>query len=207
MSESKSFDTKAEAAPERPVGREQVVAAAIRAASELFAENNPSQVSVREIARRAGVSHALVHRYLGSKEDIFRAVVASEEAAALEFFAAQDDLTTAPEVIGGRGVPIRYLTIMMRAYVEGMDVHLTDSPVMRRLFEMLERYPVPRNPADPAMDIRVCVMTAMAATAAVAVAHEFFSEAVGLSGSTDERFHEQFRELIVHVLSLGTPSS
>ena len=59
----------------RPVGRDEVIEATIRAASELFAERNPSQVSVREIASRAGVSHALVHRYLGSKDDIFAAAL------------------------------------------------------------------------------------------------------------------------------------
>ncbi len=44
------------------------------AARELFAEKEYREVTVREIAARAGVSHALVHRYFGSKHDILVAV-------------------------------------------------------------------------------------------------------------------------------------
>ena len=49
------------------------------AARELFAERSFAAVSVRDIAERAGVSHALVHRYLGSKDDVYRAVLARNE--------------------------------------------------------------------------------------------------------------------------------
>ena len=52
-------------------GREATTAAILEAAQELFSEHGYTAVSVRDIAERAGVSHALVHRYLGSKADIF----------------------------------------------------------------------------------------------------------------------------------------
>ena len=42
----------------RPTGRDEVIASTIQAAIELFSKRNPSQVSVREIAAGAGVSHA-----------------------------------------------------------------------------------------------------------------------------------------------------
>jgi AcrR family transcriptional regulator len=42
----------------------------LEAATELFAEKGSAQVSVRDVAERAGVSHALVHRYFGNKEDL-----------------------------------------------------------------------------------------------------------------------------------------
>jgi AcrR family transcriptional regulator len=43
----------------------------LRAARELFAEQGYSQVSTREIARRAGVTHAQVFRHFGSKPVLF----------------------------------------------------------------------------------------------------------------------------------------
>ena len=47
----------------------------LAAAQHLFAERGFHAVSVRDIAVEAGVSHALVHRYLGSKEAILTAVM------------------------------------------------------------------------------------------------------------------------------------
>jgi len=45
------------------------------AAEELFSERNPSDVTVREIAEKAGVTHALVHQYVGSKNQLLNAVL------------------------------------------------------------------------------------------------------------------------------------
>src|SRR5512143_89809 len=51
-------------------GRKDVEERALTAALELLARHPYRDVSVRDIAERAHVSHALLHRYLGSKEDI-----------------------------------------------------------------------------------------------------------------------------------------
>ena len=45
------------------------------AAEDLFSRRDPDQVSVREIAEKAGVTHPVVHEYLGSKADIVAAVI------------------------------------------------------------------------------------------------------------------------------------
>jgi len=57
------------------LGREATTAAILEAARELFSERGYAAVTVRAIAERAGVTHALVHQYLGSKTEIFRAVL------------------------------------------------------------------------------------------------------------------------------------
>ena len=45
------------------------------AAAELFRERPPGEVSVREIAQRAGVNHGLVHRLYGGKDALVLAVL------------------------------------------------------------------------------------------------------------------------------------
>lgn len=55
--------------------REETTIRILDAAEELFARRDPSRVTVREIAEAAGVTHPLVHEYMGSKSDILEAVV------------------------------------------------------------------------------------------------------------------------------------
>jgi AcrR family transcriptional regulator len=60
--------------PARPRGRESAVEALVEAARALFAERGPGAVSLRDIARRAGVNHGLIHHYIGSRDDLLRLV-------------------------------------------------------------------------------------------------------------------------------------
>jgi AcrR family transcriptional regulator len=60
-------------------GREASTAAILEAAEELFYEHGYDGVTVRDIAEQAGVSHALVHQYAGSKTDLFRMVLSRNE--------------------------------------------------------------------------------------------------------------------------------
>lgn len=51
-------------------------AAILTAAQELFAERGYERATVRDIAARAGVNQALLFRYFGAKDDLFRAAIA-----------------------------------------------------------------------------------------------------------------------------------
>ena len=55
---------------ERPFGRDDVTAAVIDAAGELFSRHGFDGVSLRDIAKKAGVNHGLIHRHFGSKENL-----------------------------------------------------------------------------------------------------------------------------------------
>jgi AcrR family transcriptional regulator len=56
----------------KPVGRDAVMEALVDAAGQLILERGVT-MSVRDIARRAGVNHGLVHTYFGSKEALLAA--------------------------------------------------------------------------------------------------------------------------------------
>jgi TetR/AcrR family transcriptional regulator, repressor for neighboring sulfatase len=57
-----------------PRGRAEVTAAVLDAAERLFVRSGPSSVSLRDIAREAHVNLGLIHRHIGSKDDLVRAV-------------------------------------------------------------------------------------------------------------------------------------
>ena len=61
--------------------REEVSQALIDAAAELFAERPSGRVTVREIAARADVNPALVHRYFASKQNLMRAAMEQSQRA------------------------------------------------------------------------------------------------------------------------------
>jgi AcrR family transcriptional regulator len=65
----------------KPRGRDQVRSAVLNATSALVAERGPDGFSVREIAARAGVNHALVHRHFGTKADVLEQMLAADADA------------------------------------------------------------------------------------------------------------------------------
>lgn len=66
-----------------PVGKDEVVAAALSAAAELFAERGPGATSIRDIAARSKVNHGLIYRHFGTKEQLVGAVLDISVAGSL----------------------------------------------------------------------------------------------------------------------------
>jgi TetR/AcrR family transcriptional regulator, repressor for neighboring sulfatase len=58
-----------------PLGREEVVAAVLSSAADLFAERGPAATSIRDIAVRSHVNHGLIHRHFGTKDRLVGAVL------------------------------------------------------------------------------------------------------------------------------------
>lgn len=59
-------------------------AALLAAAQELFAERGYERATVRDIAAHAGVNQALLFRYFGTKDELFRAAIAERGRRVLE---------------------------------------------------------------------------------------------------------------------------
>ena len=85
---------QASAAPVR--GSEAVRHALVDAAAHALAAAGPSAVSVREVARKAGVNHGQVHHYFGGKRSLLEAAM---RQLASEHFAH------ATQRAGSRGIP------------------------------------------------------------------------------------------------------
>ena len=62
-------------------GKSVTTSRILDSAQELFAKRGPGAVSVRQIAENAGVSHAIVHRYFGSKDELIQAVFQRVDAS------------------------------------------------------------------------------------------------------------------------------
>jgi TetR/AcrR family transcriptional regulator, repressor for neighboring sulfatase len=78
----------------RPVGRDEVRAAVVEAAARRFAAEGPD-ASLRDIADDAGVNLGLIHRHVGNKDDLIRAVLASEIARGADTIGEAGDVASA----------------------------------------------------------------------------------------------------------------
>jgi AcrR family transcriptional regulator len=97
----------------------------LAAARDLFARRGVDGVSVRQIAAAAGVNHALVHRYFGTKRDMVAEILAAEGAEMSGMAAPSADTATS---LAAAGDIYRYaltegrtsLLLMLRAEIDGL---------------------------------------------------------------------------------------
>ena len=101
--------------------------AMLDAAERLFSERGFTAVSVRDIAREAGVSHALVHRYLGPKEEIYRAVLKRNEDVIRDAAGDTEDLDAALSLMIREGLANHrdYLRLVAHSALHGLPYETT----------------------------------------------------------------------------------
>ena len=100
--------------------RERDVAKIVAAASVLFAENGPARVSLRDIARAAGVNYGLIHQYVGSKEALLKLVFTH---SAQQWSGSFAEATSAEEAVDHLMRPKSNVYVRMLAHtlLEGRD--------------------------------------------------------------------------------------
>jgi AcrR family transcriptional regulator len=123
-----------------PTGRQEVVAAILDSAAELFARRGPAAASIRDIAVHARVNHGLVFRHFGTKEQLVAAVLnhlASQHAALIDRRAPAQDIEAAGD---------RQLRVIARALLDGFAVGQlqTSFPGATRLLDEIR----PQHPND-----------------------------------------------------------
>jgi TetR/AcrR family transcriptional regulator, repressor for neighboring sulfatase len=96
-----------------PTGREEVAAAILDAATDLFAERGPAATSIRDIAARSKVNHGLVFRHFGTKEQLVGAVLDHLGANLTDLLGSQ-----APADVVERALD-RQMRVMARTVLDG----------------------------------------------------------------------------------------
>ncbi|MFA5711131.1 TetR/AcrR family transcriptional regulator [Mycolicibacterium sp.] len=120
-----------------PPARPQVREALLAAAHDELTEHGQVGISLRAVARRAGVSHAAPKHHFGDRGGLLTAV------AAEGFDALAVDLTTAADELDSDDAPAARLAALGRAYV-GFGLR---HPA---LFDLMFR-PAELHPDDPAL--------------------------------------------------------
>jgi AcrR family transcriptional regulator len=192
--------------------REQTTAAILDVAEALFAERGFTAVSVRDIAAEAGVSHALVHRYLGSKEQVYRATLRRHEAAIHDAAPDADDLLTATSLMVREALigQQRYLRLVAHSALHGLPYSRTSGRFVatERLIELAEQAVVAEGDSrDPdAPDPRFVIASFVAMLLGWSAAKEWVLPAAGIGAMSDEEFFAAFERILLDVERLYFPS-
>ncbi|GAB2738544.1 TetR/AcrR family transcriptional regulator [Nocardioides pakistanensis] len=100
------------------------MAAAIEATVALLAEEGPRQLSVRRIAERAGINHALVHRHFGTKDEVVRRALEAQAVAVADDIRsrAQDGELTVVHVLEALAGHPAYWTTLARVALDAPEL-------------------------------------------------------------------------------------
>jgi TetR/AcrR family transcriptional regulator, repressor for neighboring sulfatase len=193
-------------------GREQSTAAILDAAELLFAERGFTAVTVRDIAAEAGVSHALVHRYLGSKEQVYRAMLLRRENVIRDAAPGEDDLLEATRLMLREAVLNQgnYVRLLAHSALHGLsyDRIIGQFAATARLTELATQTAAEEGDArDPeAPDPRFIIASTVAMLIGWSAARDWVLRASGLADMTDEEFVDSFERVVLDLERLYFPS-
>ena len=194
-------------------GREQTTAAILDAAEKLFAERGFTAVTVRDIAAEAGVSHALVHRYLGSKADVYRAMLARNEDAIVGAASDQDELLTAASLMLREGLAHqrRYVRLIAHSALHGLSYDRTVGKfaATERLVELAEASASKDGAAQDteAVDPRFVIASVVALFIGWISAEEWVLRASGLSDMSDDEIVDSLERVIFGIIRDNIPGA
>jgi AcrR family transcriptional regulator len=192
-------------------GRVAVSARVLDVAEDLFASRPYGDVTVRQIAAGAGVSHALVHRYLGGKLEILRAVIARDEA---QIAASAKDLDRVQDVARAMLRDDlehlqRHLLLVIRAVMDGVLGEITPSsfPATRLLGDVAIRQAAGAGgkASCAAVDPRFAAATVVALTAGWFALEEPLLAVLEMDGSERAAIDEQLLRVVGCLLDATVP--
>ncbi len=172
------------------------------AAGQLFSEHGTEAVSVREIAARAGVSHTLVHKYFGTKEELVRVVIgARDDRFAGLLSQVSSDRETLRETTRSVLRSREQLRTTMYAALEGRSSEEVGgfSPAMG---VFIQRFMGERrgDAGETAVDPRVVAAAMAALLLGWSVLQEMLLEATGLEDLGEEDVLEALVDLEIRMM-------
>ena len=191
--------------------RDETTATILDAAESLFAERGYSAVTVREIAAAAGVSHALVHRYLGSKEAIYSVMLRRHETSIRDAAPGSEDLLESTSLMLREAwlEQARYLRLIAHSALHGLSYSRTSGrfAATERLVELAEQAAAAEGEArDPdAPSPRFVIASFVAMLLGWAAAKDWLLPAAGIEDMSDEEFLAAFERVLLDVERLYFP--
>ena len=173
-----------------PVGKEEVVAAVLRSAADLFAERGLAATSIRDIAARSRVNHGLIHRHFGSKDVLVAAVLDHLGQHLAELLAEKADGKKVADAVD------RQLRVLAYASLDGYPVGELQSrfPTMGVLLDAVR----PQHPSD--LSARLAAAHTIALQLGWVLFGDFLRASTGLEDMDDRTFVRSVGETAASIL-------
>ncbi len=187
----------ADAAPPSRSAREALLASAV----ELFATLGPASVSVRDIARHAGVNHGLIHRHFGSRDELLAEAIEVGSTSLLTGATAPGGFDIDAVVHAMRHVSPSARTIA-RVLVDDIPIGSVRRryPVLRNLLDLARRLP-PGDRPPALVDPRCAAAAAASLVVGSVIWGAHLHEVFGLRDDVGSTMADLGRHL------LGAPAS
>jgi AcrR family transcriptional regulator len=200
-------------AERRRRGRDATTAAILEAAEELFSTRGYTAVTVRDIAEHAGISHALVHQYVGSKADVLRAVLSRNEGLLVSAAPGNPDLLESTCLILRHGLEQRgraHARLMMRSALDALPYDRTAGrfEALERLIELALRATGSASAAERAekdLDPRLVVACVGSLFLGWVSGESWMRPAAGLEDMDDAELVDGLERVIVGILRDHVP--
>jgi AcrR family transcriptional regulator len=173
-----------------PVGKEEVVAAVLRSAADLFAERGLAATSIRDIAARSRVNHGLIHRHFGSKEGLVAAVLDHLGQHLAELLANNAEGGAVADAVD------RQLRVLAYASLDGYPVGELQSrfPTMGVLLDAVR----PQHPND--LSARLAAAHTIALQLGWCLFGDFLRASTGLDDMDNRAFVRSIGETVASIL-------
>jgi len=188
--------------------REETTIRILDAAEALFARRDPSRVTVREIADKAGVTHPLVHEYVGSKSDILDAVISRGAPQRQRLMSEHPDYREAVPLLFDDVVARKVHTrSVVRSAMDGVEyVPMRQREASGRMLIALAEQSVAqgrtRLPGPSAVDPRIGVAAAIALVYGWTALEDTLLRVCDLTHEDPDEVHAQMLEIFRYVAEL-----
>jgi TetR/AcrR family transcriptional regulator, repressor for neighboring sulfatase len=194
-------------------GREATTAAILDSAEQLFYERGYNAVTVRDIAKRAGVSHPLVHQYAGSKAEMFRVVLSRNEEFMVSGAPDNPDLLESASLILRYGLGQRgraHARLLVGSALRGVPYDRTAGrfEAIERLVELAERQAGSASQAERVekdLDPRLAVACVGSLYLGWVAGESWMRPAAGLESMDDAELIDGLERVILGILRDHVP--
>jgi len=191
--------------------REETRTRILDAAEELFSKRDPNKVTVREIAERAGVTHPLVHQYVGSKAEILDAVIERGAPRRHQIIAENPVYREVMPVLFADVLDSRVHTrAIIRSAMDGIEYAPFDDRLKtgRMLLDLAERtigQGVTRQSGSQTVDARVALAATVALAYGWAATDDWLIRIFDLQDEDPDEIRAQLLSVLAYLSELVFP--